>query len=151
MHSTLQPGMHQWSNTPYRLYRGVWGVLAGFAFLAGALVAPREALAPWGTHLEAREAVLTWYCPCKRCCGPRAAGITASGEPAEAGITVASDWNVYPPGSVLDIDGVGIRVVQDTGRLIRGARLDVFVGSHREARRKGIRRTRVRVLWKGVN
>lgn len=55
-------------------------------------------------------------------------GITASGKTATVGETVASDWGVLPNGTKVYIDGVGIREVQDSGNLVKGKVLDVFVG-----------------------
>lgn len=59
-------------------------------------------------------------------------GITASGQPVQAGVTVAADPDVFPYGTVLYIEGVGIRVVQDTGDL-GGGQLDVAVDTHENA------------------
>jgi len=60
--------------------------------------------------------IVTAYCPCDLCCGkwsnpdnPK----TASGAPAVEGITVGADWNTLPKGTVIEIDGVGRRIVQD--------------------------------------
>lgn len=43
-------------------------------------------------------------------------GITASGQPIQAGVTVAADQSIFPYGTVLYIEDVGIRIVQDQGR-----------------------------------
>lgn len=58
---------------------------------------------------------------------------TASGEPATPGVTVAADSAVLPMGTRVYIDGIGERVVQDTGGAIRGHKIDLAVESHREA------------------
>lgn len=42
-------------------------------------------------------------------------GIGATGERLQAGITVAADPRVLPYGTVIEIAGIGKRVVQDTG------------------------------------
>lgn len=63
----------------------------------------------------------TAYCSCEKCCGAwaenRPDGIvyTASGAVAQEGVTIAADWDVLPPGTVVYIDGLGERVVQDRG------------------------------------
>lgn len=78
------------------------------------------------------------YTPCH--------GITASGAPAVAGHTVAADWHHHPAGTRLWIDGLGYRVVDDTGSAIVGpARLDVFMATVGEARAFGVQQRRVRI------
>lgn len=84
----------------------------------------------------AGEFKLTSYCTERRAhiCGT-GDGITKSGAPV-SNLTVAADLDVFPLGTVLYIDGVGIRVVQDTGGAIKGNHLDVaFEGSHDNALR----------------
>ena len=58
---------------------------------------------------------------------------TASGEPVTPGVTVAADPDVMPLGTRIYIDGIGERVVQDTGGAIRGRKIDLAVESHKEA------------------
>lgn len=60
-------------------------------------------------------------------------GITASGQPIQAGVTVAADQSIFPYGTVLYIEGVGIRIVQDKGAGVQGAHLDVAVDTHENA------------------
>ena len=60
-------------------------------------------------------------------------GITASGQPIQAGVTVAADTSIFPYGTVLYIEGVGIRIVQDKGAAIQGKHLDVAVDTHENA------------------
>jgi 3D (Asp-Asp-Asp) domain-containing protein len=76
---------------------------------------------------------VTAYCPCARCCG-KSDGVTASGKIAEEGRTVAADWSVLPNGTVIEIEGVGIRTVEDNGGF-RGKQLDLFFSAHEEALR----------------
>ena len=48
--------------------------------------------------------------------------------------TVAADQSIFPFGTVLYIEGVGVRVVQDKGSGIQGKHLDVAVsGTHEDA------------------
>lgn len=60
-------------------------------------------------------------------------GITASGQPIQAGVTVAADQSIFPYGTVLYIEDVGIRIVQDKGTGVQGAHLDVAVDTHENA------------------
>lgn len=60
--------------------------------------------------------------------------ITASGEPVTAGWSVAADEEIFPFGTVLYIEGVGLRMVQDRGAAIKGQHLDIAVaGTHEDA------------------
>ncbi|WP_259445780.1 3D domain-containing protein [Paenibacillus lautus] len=65
--------------------------------------------------------------------GDKMYGITYSGRPTVEGRTVAADINRYPIGTVLYIDGVGERVVDDTGGAIKKNRLDVYFKSEQDA------------------
>ncbi len=65
--------------------------------------------------------------------GDEAYGITASGTTVKEGQTIAADWNVLPAGSTVYIEGVGERVVEDTGGLIKGNTIDVYVEDVEEA------------------
>lgn len=58
---------------------------------------------------------------------------TKSGEPVTPGVTVAADPAVLPLGTRIYIDGIGERVVQDTGGAIRGHKIDLAVEGHQEA------------------
>ena len=61
-------------------------------------------------------------------------GITASGQSIQADVTVAADQTLLPYGTVLYIEGVGIRIVQDKGAGVQGRRLDIAVaGTHEDA------------------
>lgn len=60
-------------------------------------------------------------------------GITASGQPIQAGVTVAADQTIFPYGTVLYIEGVGIRIVQDKGAGVQGTHIDVAVDTHENA------------------
>lgn len=60
-------------------------------------------------------------------------GITASGAPVQAGVTVAADPDILPLGSAVYIEGVGLRYIQDTGSAVKGKALDVAVDTHSEA------------------
>lgn len=84
---------------------------------------------------DAGDFLCTAYCTEKQehICGT-GTGITASGAPVEADVTVAADPDVFPFGTVLYIEDVGVRIVQDKGAGIQGKHLDVAVpGSHEDA------------------
>lgn len=84
---------------------------------------------------DAGEFFCTAYCTEKRphICGT-GTGITASGTPVTADLTVAADQSIFPYGTVLFIEDVGIRIVQDKGAGVQGKHLDVAVsGSHEDA------------------
>lgn len=94
----------------------------------------------------------TAYCPCEICCGKwalnRPDGIvyTASGAIAEEGVTIAADWSVYPPGTILCIEGIGERTVQDRGGAINGQKIDVYFDSHEDALRFGCQEVQIKVI-----
>ena len=98
------------------------------------------------------EAVATAYCPCEICCGKwalnRPDGIvyTASGAIAEEGVTIAADWSVYSPGTILYIEGIGERTVQDRGGAISGQKIDVFFNNHEDALHFGRQEVRIKVI-----
>ena len=85
---------------------------------------------------------VTAYCSCKKCCGPNAAGLTASGKDISYndGRFVAADTNVLPFGTKLVIKGYSdnrpVEVI-DRGSAIKGNKLDVFYASHEEALKWG--------------
>ena len=54
-------------------------------------------------------------------------GITRSGTVVEEGRTIATDWDVLPPGTKVYIDGIGERFVEDTGGAIVDKCIDVYV------------------------
>ncbi len=81
---------------------------------------------------------VTAYCPCTKCCGPNAMGITASGLPVShnEGRFVAADTSVLPFGSQIRVPGYHNAIpvpVIDRGGAIRGQRLDLFFPTHEEA------------------
>lgn len=97
----------------------------------------------WDTYIA------TAYCPCEKCCGSDACGITASGAKAREGITIAADWDVLPEGTIVEIEGLGYRIVEDTGSAIKGHRIDIYFEAHEEALEFGVQEVRVRVVFGG--
>ena len=101
-----------------------------------------EEPAQWDTYIA------TAYCPCEKCCG-KEDGITASGVKAREGITIAADWDVMPEGTIVEIEGIGYRIVQDTGSAIKGHRIDIYFEEHEDALDFGVQEVRVRVVLGG--
>lgn len=98
---------------------------------------------------------LTAYCPCPSCCGdwyytqPRdeygnIEVHTATGEVAVQGYTIATDWSVIPPGTLVEIEDIGTFRVQDTG--VTGNSIDIYFDSHEEALNFGMKYARIRIV-----
>lgn len=91
--------------------------------------------------------IVTAYCPCAKCCGGHACGITASGRSVRAngGRFVAADAAV-PFDTRVSIPGYNhgrpVPVLDRGGRIV-GNRLDVFFPDHKTAQQWGVRRVNV--------
>lgn len=70
---------------------------------------------------------------------------TRAGTMPVIGFTIAADPKVLPIGSIVEIEGLGQRMVHDTGGKVRGRHIDLFVGTCREAKEWGRRYKRVYV------
>lgn len=92
---------------------------------------------------------ITAYCSCAKCCGEYAMDrpvdengdeivYTASGEIAEAGVTIAVDPNVIPYGTRVVING-HTYTAQDAGGSIKGNRIDVYFDDHTDAWNFGVK------------
>jgi len=91
------------------------------------------------------DANVSAYCPCSRCCGQYADGVTASGQPA-IGKLVAAPKEI-PFGTIIFVPGYGFAPVSDRGGAIRGRKLDLLFPTHRQALRWG--RQRITVwIWR---
>lgn len=80
-------------------------------------------------------------------------GITRSGAYVRRGV-IAADPRVLPLGSVVHLKAgtyTGLYTVRDTGTAIKGKRIDVWMGSSREARSFGRQNVRLTVLKYGGN
>ena len=94
----------------------------------------------------------TAYCPCEKCCGkwaknrPNGIVYTANGEVAKEGVTIAADWDVLPPGTEVEIEGIGTRKVQDRGGAIRGNRIDIYFETHEQALKFGVQEVQLRII-----
>lgn len=84
---------------------------------------------------------LSAYCWCAPCCGKQGQPTSAGVNP-KVGITIAAPRNI-PLGTRVYVEGVGERTVQDrTARKYNG-RWDLFVGTHKEAKKHGIKKVKI--------
>ena len=92
------------------------------------------------------EFKITYYCDMRYdyiCSGT---GITASGKPTETSWTAAADWDVLPKGSIVYINGIGFREIQDVGGSVNGKHIDVLVERHQDALDLGVKYEGVWIL-----
>lgn len=82
------------------------------------------------------EFQVTGYCSCSLCCGEKEEKLTKSETVPKAAHTIAADPSVILLGTRIVIDGVSY-VVEDTGKAIKGNRLDIYFDTHEEAVRYG--------------
>ena len=97
-----------------------------------------EAAAPAEPAATLQSVIVTGYCSCPACCGPKAAGRTASGTKAQYG-TIAADTSIFPFGTQLNIPDYGDGVVEDTGSRVKGYHIDVWFPTHAAAKAWGCR------------
>ena len=96
-----------------------------------------------GTSGKSGVYKVTAYCACMQCCG-KTNGITASGAKATANHTIAAP-RTFAFGTKVVINGTTY-VVEDRGGAIQGNRIDIYMNSHAEALRWGVRYVEVEVL-----
>lgn len=89
------------------------------------------------------NAILTAYCACRLCCG-EATGLAADGRLITIG-AVAAPRHI-PFGTRVHIPGLGTRVVRDRTALRYNGRWDVYVRTHREAKRFGIKTATIKII-----
>jgi 3D (Asp-Asp-Asp) domain-containing protein len=99
---------------------------------------------PYDPAAEVRTMLVTAYTSSVEDCG-KDDGITASGAIAGPG-TISADWELHPPGTVVEVPGWGRGVVADRGGAIKGNRLDVWLPDAQAVREWGRRQVEVRVL-----
>ena len=124
-----------------------WAIVPGDALAtpSGAEKAPMVEQVPSGHWESAGRHRMTHYCS-GRCCNGRNAGRTASGAPMTVGRTVATGRE-FPFGTRLLINGT-IYTVEDRG--VPNGCVDILVGSHSEANRRGVFRSEI-FIWKEGN
>ena len=87
---------------------------------------------------------ITAYCSCEKCCGvwalnrPNGIVYGAANEPLVEGISAAALPDTLPIGSKVYIEGIGVRVIQDTTasylyERYDGKLIDVYCSSHEAA------------------
>lgn len=103
----------------------------------GTPIGPDNPGGPLGSVLETLTVNVTHYCACTKCCGPNAAGITASGKQVARGMIATS--SVWPFGTQMMINGVLYTVEDRGGSGIENdrGRVDIYVPDHQEALRLG--------------
>lgn len=120
------------------------GFTAGKAFGADDTADATKTVKPYveaitlSTKESLGEFVITAYCPCEKCCGEYADGITATGTVATEGRTCAVDPDVIPLGTEIEIDGVKY-IAEDVGGAIKGNRIDICFNDHRNALQYGVK------------
>ena len=97
-----------------------------------------RAVAVIGPRTRTMRMEVTAYCPCTKCCGENAQGITASGRDVSYNNSqfVAADTTILPFHTKLIIPGYhnGATVpVIDRGGAIKGHKLDLYLPTHEEA------------------
>ena len=114
-----------------------------FIWLIAALWSPQSAQ----EQMYRAEIVrVTAYCPCEKCCGKWADGITASGHKIKPGDKFCAAPRNIPFGTMLDIPEYGVVPVLDRGGAIVEGRLDVFFPTHQEALNWGVKHCAVRSM-----
>jgi 3D (Asp-Asp-Asp) domain-containing protein len=97
---------------------------------------------------------VTAYCPCPRCCGRFADGVTACGHVIMRGDHLAAADKKYPFGTEIIVPGYNddqpIKVL-DRGGAIKGNRLDILFSSHTQAVRWGVRYIEVKIKTGDLN
>lgn len=84
--------------------------------------------------------------------GHPAHGITATGTRARGNRTVAADWEVLPPGTVIEIDGLeGLFIVEDRGGAVQGRHIDMYIANRRSALAWGWQKREIWVVKWEVN
>ncbi|MBN2317052.1 MAG: 3D domain-containing protein [Sedimentisphaerales bacterium] len=91
---------------------------------------------------------VTAYCPCPKCCGQYADGITACGHVIQPGDTFVAADKRYAFGTELIVPGYThgqVVKVLDRGGAIKGDRIDVFFHFHQEALEWGVQYLDVKI------
>ena len=99
---------------------------------------PANREAPSIVRHDVRTFRVTAYCPCEKCCGRFADGITASGHVIKPGDRFVAAPKDMKFGTMVTIPGYGKVSVEDRGGAITDGRLDVYFDTHQEALNWGV-------------
>lgn len=92
---------------------------------------------PKDERIDLGEFKITAYCPCSKCCGEWADGLTYTDTVATESRTIAVDPDVIPLGSVVEINGDEY-IAEDIGGAIKDNRIDIFFSTHDDALEWGV-------------
>lgn len=124
-----------WTNKPLTMGQSTASPSSSFQSGSGLVAAP-----------FIFEANVSAYCPCEKCCGEYADGITASGHVIQAGDKFVAAPKHIPFGTMLEIPGYGTVPVLDRGGAIKDNKIDTFHDSHEKALVWGRKKLWVKVL-----
>ena len=89
----------------------------------------------------------TGYCPCEKCCGEWADGLTYTGDKAGRGsIAIDPKAGILRLGQRVLVEGYGFGVCNDKGGAIKGWEADLCFDSHERAKEWGVKLVKVYVL-----
>jgi len=86
------------------------------------------------------------YCSCYKCCGKWAKyNLTANGNSPKQGITCAASRKI-PFNTKLNIEGVGVRIVQDRPAIRNDHKIEIYYYLHNDAKIFGVKQLRVEIM-----
>jgi 3D (Asp-Asp-Asp) domain-containing protein len=88
--------------------------------------------------LLAREITVTAYCPCKKCCGPNAVGLTTSGKKVKVGMAAAT--KDFKLGSRITLFENIYTIEDRMSKRYASNRVDIFFTNHFQARQFGVKK-----------
>jgi len=120
------------------------GVVTGIFIIASWDTPKLDSYIVYSYTQEDQEYKVTAYCPCEKCCGIYADGITASGYRIKKGDKFCA--SPLPFNTLLKIPGYGIVPVLDRGGAIKENCIDVYFDTHQEALNWGVQYLKVGVV-----
>lgn len=93
---------------------------------------------------------VTHYCGCSKCCGKWSSGsdenaVGCLGIKLTPYHSIAVDKSIIPLGTILYDENDNEYKAEDTGSVIKGNRIDLFVGNHQEAIKLGVQK--ITLYW----